>query len=248
MSAPRVVREAAALIIGDELLSGKIRDENIYELARLLRSLGVVLRRVVMVGDDIETISDELRALSARYDLVFTSGGVGPTHDDITVDAVARAFGVSAAVHPELEALLRSAYGARYHAGFERMALAPEGAELFRTEEVPWPTIIMHNVWVLPGVPEVFRMKLRQVASRVEGARQFVTRAVLTRMDEGDLKALLDEVVARFPEVQLGSYPRWRSEEYKTKITFDAATEAALDEAVNAFLQLLPEGEPQGVV
>ncbi|MBX3184058.1 MAG: competence/damage-inducible protein A [Polyangiaceae bacterium] len=248
MSAPRVVREAAALVIGDELLSGKIRDENIYELARLLRSLGVVLRRVVMVGDDLETISDELRALSARYDLVFTSGGVGPTHDDITVDAVARAFDVAAAVHPELEALLRAAYGARYHAGFERMALAPVGAELFRTEEVPWPTIIMQNVWVLPGVPEVFRMKLRQVASRVEGARQFVTRAVLTRMDEGDLKPLLDEVVARFPEVQVGSYPRWRSEEYKTKITFDAATEAALEEAVAAFLQLLPEGEPQGVV
>ncbi len=238
------ISTAAALVIGDELLSGKIREENIHELAKVLRSLGIRLVRVNVVGDDLPTIAQDVRELSDKYDVVFTSGGVGPTHDDITIDAVAHAFGVAAAVNPEVEALLKRAYGERYHAGHQRMALVPDGAVLRCTEEVPWPTIVMRNVWVLPGVPEVFRMKLLLLKCHLVGAHRFVSRAVLTQMDEGDLKPLLDQVVVAFPEVAVGSYPRWRSAEYKTKITFDAASEAEVDAALQAFLKLLPPGEP----
>jgi len=238
---------AAALLIGNELLSGKIHEGNLVELARTLRALGVRLRRVVMVPDELEVIANEVRTLSVTHDVVFTSGGVGPTHDDITIEAVAHAFGVRAFVHPEFEALLRTQYGPKMSEGHLRMALVPEGAELVTHEEARWPTVLMKNVWVLPGVPEAFRMKLAVVRDRVRGASRFVTREVLTKMDEPDLKPLLDRVVASHPEVDLGSYPKWFDSQYKTKITFDATDEAKLDAALGDFLALLPEGEPQAV-
>jgi molybdopterin-biosynthesis enzyme MoeA-like protein len=138
-------------------------------------------------------------------------------------------------------------YGARMTDGHLRMALVPEGAELVTHDETRWPTVLMKNVWVLPGVPEAFRMKLAVVRSRVHGAVQFVSKAVLTKMDEPDLKPLLDRVVANHPEVDVGSYPKWFDERYKTKITFDATDTAKLERAVEDFVAQLPEGEPQSI-
>jgi molybdenum cofactor synthesis domain-containing protein len=246
MSAP--VHTAAALLIGNELLSGKIHEGNLVELARTLRAGGVRLCRVVMVPDEMVVIAREVRALSDAHDVVFTSGGVGPTHDDITLEAVAEAFGVRAVVHPEFEALLRNVYGARMTPGHLRMALVPEGAELVRHEETRWPTVLMRNVWVLPGVPEAFRMKLAVVRDRVRGPKPFLTREVLTNMDEPDLKPLLDRVVASHPEVDVGSYPKWFDSRYKTKITFDTTDADKLEAAVGEFLSLLPPGEPQSAI
>jgi molybdenum cofactor synthesis domain-containing protein len=238
---------AAALLVGNELLSGKVHEGNLVELAKTLRSVGVRLRRVVMVPDDMDVIAEEIRALSAAHDVVFTSGGVGPTHDDITIEAVAKGFGVRALVHPEFEALLRAVYGERMTEGHLRMALVPEGAELVSHPETRWPTVLMKNVWILPGVPEAFRMKLAVVRDRVRGAETFVTREVLTKMDEPDLKPLLDRVVAAHPDVDVGSYPKWFDARYKTKITFDATDPAKLEAALATFLAGLPEDEPQSV-
>ena len=243
----RVVSTAAALLIGNELLSGKIRDENLFDLARTLRSIGVRLERVLMVEDDREIIAREVRQLSDAFDVVFTSGGVGPTHDDLTLESVADAFGVKALFDDQLEALLRRSYGDRFREGHRRMALVPEGAELVATGEVPWPTVVMRNVWVLPGVPQVFRMKLLAVRERLQGSHTFISRSVFTRMDEGHLKPLLDEIVAAHPEVDVGSYPRWGHPDYRTKLTFDGATQASVDAALDAFVALLPDGEPQSV-
>jgi len=240
-------RTAAALLIGNELLNGKIHESNLVELARTLRAVGVRLRRVVMVPDEIDVIADEVRALHPAYDVVFTSGGVGPTHDDITIEAIAKAFGVPAVVDATFEAMMKSVYGDRMTEGHRRMALVPLGADLVTLDEVKWPTIRMKNVWVLPGVPEAFRMKLAVVRHHVKGAAQFVTREVFTRMDETDLKPLLDRVVAGHPDVDVGSYPKWFDSRYKTKITFDATDAAKLDAAFEEFLGLLPEGEPQPV-
>jgi molybdenum cofactor synthesis domain-containing protein len=238
---------AAALLVGSELLSGKVHEANLVELAKTLRAGGVRLRRVVMVPDDMQVIADEVRVLSTSHDVVFTSGGVGPTHDDITIEAVALAFGVRAVVHPEFEALLRGVYGERMTDGHLRMALVPEGAELVSHVETRWPTVRMKNVWILPGVPEAFRMKLAVVRDRVRGSAEFVTCEVLTKMDEPDLKPHLDRVVAAHPEVDVGSYPKWFDSRYKTKITFDATDRQKLESAVAEFLSLLPEGEPQSV-
>ncbi|HVW25329.1 MAG TPA: molybdopterin-binding protein [Polyangiaceae bacterium] len=238
---------AAALLVGNELLSGKVHEANLVNLARTLRALGVRLERAVMVPDVMQVIADEVRALSNAYDVVFTSGGVGPTHDDITLEAVALAFGVRAVVHPEFETLLHTVYGDKMTEGHLRMALVPEGAALVRHEETRWPTVRMKNVWVLPGVPEAFRMKLAVVRAHVRGASQFFSREVFTKMDEPDLKPLLDRVVAGHPDVDVGSYPKWFDVRYKTKITFDATDEAKLEAAVQEFVSALPAGEPQTV-
>jgi molybdenum cofactor synthesis domain-containing protein len=240
-------KTAAALVIGNELLSGKVEEANVHVLARALRSLGIELQRVVIVLDDVEVIAHEVKELSKSHDWLFTSGGVGPTHDDVTVRAVALAFGVPIIEEPTLASMLREHYQERCTDGHLQMALVPEGASLESHESVRWPTIRLGNTWLLPGVPEIFRMKLAVVVDRLAGATSFVSRAVFTKMDEGDLKALLDRVVERFPDVGVGSYPKWHDPTYKTKLTFDGRDSGRVDEARDAFIALLPEGEPQRI-
>ena len=247
MSADGPPKTAAALIIGNELLSGKVEEANLAVLARTLRGLGVDLRRVVMVLDDVETITTEVRALASSHDWLFTSGGVGPTHDDVTIEAVAKAFGVPVVMSEEMERMLRAHYGAACTEGHLRMALIPEGAELETTEEVKWPTVRMRNTWVMPGIPEVFLMKIPVVVAKIGQGLAFISRAVYTKMDEGNLKPLLDEVVKLFPDVLVGSYPRWLGASYRTKLTFDGRDEARVLAARDAFVATLPPGEPQNV-
>jgi molybdenum cofactor synthesis domain-containing protein len=240
-------KTAAALVIGNEILSGKIEDKNVAELARLLRELGIRLARVVMVADELDVIAREVIELSRAHDWLFTSGGVGPTHDDVTIDGVAKAFGVDVVTAPEMAEMIRAHYRERCTDNHLRMARVPSGAVLEVTEEVHWHTVRMKNVWCLPGVPEVFRMKLSVVRAHIGKGPRFVSVAVFTKMDEGELKPLLDRVVAAFPDVEVGSYPKWHDPLYKTKITFDGRDEARVDAARSAFVATLPAGEPQEI-
>jgi molybdenum cofactor synthesis domain-containing protein len=242
---------AAILVIGNEILSGKVEEANVAVLARELRKLGIFLRRVVVVPDEIDTIAVEVTQLAQTHDWLFTSGGVGPTHDDVTIEAVAKAFGVRVVSSPEMETMLRAHYKERCTEGHLRMALVPEGAGLEVNAEVRWPTIRLRNTWLLPGIPEVFKMKLPVVIERVRvqasTAQPFVTHAVYVKMDEGDLKPLLDRVVAAFPDVSVGSYPKWLDPTYKTKLTFDGQDAPRAKAARDAFVASLPQGEPQRV-
>jgi molybdopterin-biosynthesis enzyme MoeA-like protein len=238
---------AAALVIGNELLSGKVEEANLAVLARALRGLGIWLRRAVFVLDDADTIAHEVAVLAKAHDWLFTSGGVGPTHDDVTIEAVARAFGVPVVTSPLMESMLRDHYQERCTPGHLRMALVPEGAALETTAEVGWPTVRFRNVWLMPGIPEVFRMKIPVVVAKLGQGRAFVSRAVYTKMDEGDLKPLLDRVVERFPDVDVGSYPKWHDPSYKTKLTFDGRDDERVLAARDAFVGMLPQGEPQRV-
>jgi molybdopterin-biosynthesis enzyme MoeA-like protein len=240
-------KTAAALVIGNELLTGKVEEANVVFLARTLRGLGIELRRVVMILDDVDQIAAEVKALASTHDWLFTSGGVGPTHDDVTVMGVAKAYGVNVIEEPVLATMLRDHYKERITDGHLRMALVPEGAILEVTPEVRWPTIRIANTWLLPGIPEIFRMKLATVIARVGAGVSFVSRSVFTKMDEGDLKPLLDQIVDRFPDVGVGSYPKWQDPTYKTKLTFDGRSPDRVDAARDAFLALLPAGEPQRV-
>jgi molybdenum cofactor synthesis domain-containing protein len=240
-------KTAAVLLIGNELLTGKVQDENLFVLAKTLAELGIRLRRVVTIPDEIDLIAAEVRSLSEKHTVVFTSGGVGPTHDDLTVEGVARAFGVAVVESATMAAMLRGHYRERCNEAHLRMALIPEGAELTSNTEIAWPTIVMRNVWLLPGIPEVFRMKLSHVRERLGGGRPFVSRAVYTKLDEGELKPLLDAIVATHPDVEVGSYPKWSDPSYRTKLTFDGQETDIVARAVAAFLKLLPEGEPQRV-
>ena len=240
-------KTAAALVIGNELLSGKVADVNVHALATTLRGLGIELRRVVMILDDLDVIEREVRELSRTHDHLFTSGGVGPTHDDVTIAGVARAFGVPVVEEPSLAKMLRDHYQERTTAGHLQMAKIPEGAALESHDSLRWPTIRMQNTWLLPGVPEIFKMKLTVVSERLAGGASFLSRAVYTKMDEGDLKPLLDAVVERFPDVGVGSYPKWSNESYRTKLTLDGRDAGRVDAARDAFLALLPAGEPQPI-
>jgi molybdenum cofactor synthesis domain-containing protein len=240
---------AAILVIGNEILSGKVEEANVSVLARELRALGILLDRVVVVPDDVDTIAKEVTELAGTHDWLFTSGGVGPTHDDVTIEAVAKAFGVAVVSSPEMEAMLRAHYRERCTEGHLRMALIPEGAALEVNAEVRWPTIRLRNTWLLPGIPEVFKMKLPVVVERVRGQARvtlpFVSHAVYVKMDEGDLKPLLDRVVASFADVSVGSYPKWFDPAYKTKLTFDGQDAARVRAARDSFVASLPAGEPQ---
>jgi molybdenum cofactor synthesis domain-containing protein len=240
-------KTAAVVLIGNELLTGKVQDENLFVLAKTLAELGIRLRRVVTIPDEVDIIAAEVKTLSEQHTVVFTSGGVGPTHDDLTVEGVARAFGAAVVESSTLAAMLRGHYRERCNEAHLRMALVPEGAELTSNSEVAWPTIVMRNVWLLPGIPEVFRIKLSHVRERLGGGRPFVSRAVYTKLDEGELKPLLDAVVAAHPEVEVGSYPKWSDPSYRTKLTFDGQEAEPVGRAVETFLKLLPSGEPQRV-
>ncbi len=233
-------KTAAALVIGNEILSGKIEEKNVAELARLLRELGIRLVRVVVVADELDVIAKEVAELSRDHDWLFTSGGVGPTHDDVTIEGVARAFGVPVVPAPEMEEMIRAHYRERCTPNHLRMALVPRGATLEVTDEVRWHTVRIKNVWCLPGVPEVFRMKLAVVKAHIGRAPRFVSLSVFTKMDEGELKPLLDRVVEGFPDVEVGSYPKWHDPLYKTQITFDARDEARARSARDAFVATLP--------
>jgi len=239
----RIAETAAALVIGNELLSGKIQEANLIELARLLRALGIRLIRAVMVPDDLDVIARAVQELRTCADVVFTSGGIGPTHDDVTVEAVARAFGVEAVLEPTLAALLREVYGDRCTDAHLRMALVPRGAELVSNADVRWPTPLMENVYVLPGVPEIFRMRLDAVRSHLTGPRPFVSKAVFLTLDEPELTLPLNQVVAAHPSVEIGSYPKWFDATYKTKVTFDGVDELAVIDAFNAFVALFGENQ-----
>lgn len=236
-----VVETAAILLVGNELLSGKVAEANLFELARTLRALGIRLERALVLPDELDVLSHEIREHSARYGVVFTSGGVGPTHDDVTIEAVSRAFGSEPTLDPTFAALIRGAYGERCTPDHLRMALVPAGSELAASPDGAWPVPVMKNVWMLPGVPEVFREKLPTVRAWLRGPSPFASRAVYTRFDEPRLKSLIDAVVAAHAAVEIGSYPRWFEPSYKTKVTFDGRDEAAVEAATSAFVASLPD-------
>ncbi|MET0792878.1 MAG: molybdopterin-binding protein [Polyangiaceae bacterium] len=240
---PRVVRTAAALVIGNELLTGKISDANVSELARSLRALGIRLSRVVMLPDDVALLAAEIAQLSRNYDVVFTSGGVGPTHDDVTVVAVARAFGLEVVEDPRLAGLIRGVYGERTTDAHLLMARVPVGSVLCGAPEVEWPTPVTNNVWMLPGIPDLFRLKLLTVRAWLRGPTAFVTRTLFLRQEEPLLKPLLDQVVARHPQVEIGSYPKWFDPTYRTQITFDAETAEAAEAALEELRSLVEPGD-----
>ena len=181
--AERMGRTAAHLVIGNEILSGKIQDANTYALAKELRSLGVELRRVVVVPDEIDTIAAEVNALRVTHDYLFTSGGVGPTHDDVTIIAIARALGRRVVRFAEVERLIREYYGSRCTDDHLRMADLVEGTELAVAAETGmWPTFVLGNIFVLPGVPEIYRMKLLTVTDlRGSGSSVRLTAVSLPR-------------------------------------------------------------------
>lgn len=231
---------AAVLVIGNELLSGKIREANVSVLARELFELGVELRRVVFCPDEVEGIVEDLDALRHRHDWVFTSGGVGPTHDDVTIAAVARAFGRKVVRCERLEELLREVIGDDVTEHHLRMALVPEGTELVVEPGGRWPTLLLENVFILPGLPEVFRHKVPAIRERVGAGPPFVSRFVCLSLDEGRIAGVLEELSGLYPDVQIGSYPTWSNPEYRVKVTVDGRDDRRVSEVLDEVRARVP--------
>ncbi len=231
---------AAILVIGNEVLSGKVEEKNARFLIGELRELGVALKCILTIPDEPEEIASAVRNLSARFDFVFTSGGVGPTHDDVTISSIARAFAVPIVRHPELEGMLRRYFGAEIDEARLRLADVPEGAELVYGEDLKYPVMACGNVFILPGVPELFRKKFTAIQERFRVA-PFYLRIVHTLEDEFDIAERLQSVADAHPAVAIGSYPNFVTPEYKVKLTLEAKIEAAVDAAHQALLLVLDQ-------
>jgi molybdenum cofactor synthesis domain-containing protein len=219
---------AAMLVIGDEILTGKVHDSNSHALARVLFSRGVRLRRVVVVPDDVDDIAESLRALSRAHDHVFTSGGIGPTHDDVTYEAVARAFGRTLTLHAPTFERMRAHYIAKdgndgaLNAARRRMAELPSGAEVLLPGANLWvPVVYVENVYVLPGIPSLFELLLDGMKERFTG-EPIHRRLVYTWKPEGDIAAGLDSLQKRYPMVQIGSYPHPGAKDHRGLVTLES--------------------------
>lgn len=236
---------AGILVIGNEVLSGKVEEENARYLVSALRALGIALMRIVVVRDDVEAIAEEVRAMSARYTWVFTSGGVGSTHDDVTLGAVAHAFGVDLVEHPGILGLLEEHFGDRMNQAVRRMAQLPEGTELIGLHELRYPIIRVRNVHVFPGVPEYLRMKFEFLKDRLRTDRPFVLRQIYLSVSEDRIAMALAEEDARFEEVEFGSYPKFDSAEYRTKLTVEGRDP---EQVSAAYASLKARLDPEWVV
>ncbi len=231
-------RSAAIIVIGNEILTGKSEDQNARLLIKELHQLGVALQRIVMIPDDIEEIAKTVGEAAARFDFVFTSGGVGPTHDDMTIEGVARAFARTVVRHPQLEAMLRGYFKEETDEARLRMADVPEGSSLLYDNGLRWPVLMIENVYVLPGVPEHFRSKFEAIRERFRAA-PFFGAVIYTNEDEFDIAGRLNEVAAQHAEVEIGSYPNFGTEDHRVKITIESKEAAGVERVRAALLERL---------
>lgn len=236
---------AALVVVGSEVLSAKVQDENGPWAARRLRELGVQLLEIHTVADRIDEVVEAVDRTRRRADWVFTSGGVGPTHDDVTVCAVSRALGRPVVRCEELAEAIRRIHR-RIHEGAEppaaalRMADVPEGTRLLGDPE--FPTLVAGNVVMLPGVPSFFRRQFDRVAHLLS-APPFRLACVFLAVGEGEVAPLLDRVAHDHPGVEIGSYPRFDGDaDHRVKVTLEAKDLAGVTAALAAVLAVLPAG------
>jgi molybdenum cofactor synthesis domain-containing protein len=224
---------AAIVVIGDEILTAKVQDENSSWLAQRLRALGIDLRRIAVVPDVVTAIAAEVRAASAAHDLVITTGGVGPTHDDVTMAGVALAFGVPLERHPELATLLEKSLRGLDDEAL-RMADLPAGAVLWWEGAIRFPLVVVENVLVFPGVPKLLKLKFDGIAHRLQKGVPVETARLVTTAREADIALRLRTIQDAHPEVAIGSYPQFEREPFTVTITIDSRDPTALAAAVAA--------------
>ena len=216
-----MAKTAGIVVIGNEILSGKTQDENSGYLSRELRGLGVDVRKITVIPDELDLIATEVRDFSKAFDWVFTTGGVGPTHDDLTMDGIAAAFGQKVRRDPELEAILSHFYSSDLIAGNLRMADIPEGARLVGGKGMWFPVIAVENVFIFPGVPEILHRKFDRIKEMFRDA-PYHLREVFLRADEGQIAGILHEILAEYPDLMLGSYPYFDNPVYSIKLTLES--------------------------
>jgi len=233
---------AAMLVIGDEILSGRTRDSNLHHLAGRLTEIGIDLKEARVVGDDHATIVSAVLALSEAHDYVFTSGGIGPTHDDITADAVADAFGAQIGIRADARAILQAHYersGIEFNEARQRMARIPEGATLIENPISFAPGFRIGNVHVMAGVPKIFEAMVAAVLPGLATGKRVLSVSVRVDRPEGEIATALGRTAAAHPGLSFGSYPFFEGARYGTNIVIRGTEEATLEAAGDALRRAL---------
>ncbi|MCU9848570.1 molybdopterin-binding protein [Defluviimonas sp. WL0024] len=236
---------AAILIIGDEILSGRTRDANMHHLAGELTRIGITLKEVRMVADEKPAIVAAVNALRASHDHLFTSGGIGPTHDDITADAVAEAFGLTLGIREDARALLAAHYdraGLEFNAARQRMARIPEGASLIENPISIAPGFSLGNVHVLAGVPNIFQAMVASLLPRLAGGKPLLSQTLRIDQGEGVIAGPLGMLAAEFADLSIGSYPFIQNGAYGANIVIRGSDPARIDLAMSKLAALFPKG------
>jgi len=233
MSSPDSVT-AALIVIGDEILSGRTKDVNIGAVADFCTDLGIDLKEVRVISDETDEIVEAVNALRARYTYVFTTGGIGPTHDDITADAVAKAFGVALPINAQARAMLESRWketGTEVNEARLRMARIPEGADLIVNSVSAAPGFRIGNVHVMAGVPIIMRAMLEALTPTLKGGKKVMSVTVKAAVGEGTVGGPLGELQAQYPDVKMGSYPQMGKDRVMTELVLRSSDAARLEEA-----------------
>jgi molybdenum cofactor synthesis domain-containing protein len=233
---------AAILAIGDELLSGRTKDKNIGHLADVLLLSGIDLKEVRIVADEQPAIVEAVNALRGRYTYLFTSGGIGPTHDDITADAVAAAFGLPCEHDAEAMRLLGEMYTRRemeFTEARQRMARMPRGARHIANPVSTAPGFIVENVYVMAGVPQVFQAMVDNILPELATGTPMLTRALACPYGEGDIGTLLGAVQKAHPQTSIGSYPMYDGQRFSTELVVRARDQQVLDAAAEAIVAMI---------
>lgn len=235
---------AAMLVIGDEILSGRTRDANMHYLAGALTKHGIALKEVRIVSDDRQAIIDGVNALRAAYDTVVTSGGIGPTHDDITAEAIAAAFGKPIDVRADARAILEAHYkasGAELNEARLRMARIPEGATLIDNPISAAPGFTLENVHVMAGVPVIFQAMVASVLPTLTGGAPLLSQSIRVDRGEGEIAAQLAALADEFPALSIGSYPFQRDGAFGVNVVVRGSDAAMIDAAMARLAELFPE-------
>lgn len=226
---------AAILVIGDEILSGRTRDSNMHFLANQLTQHGITLAEARIVADDHGAIITALNELRAKWDHVFTSGGIGPTHDDITADAVAAAFGVNIGHRADAMALLQAHYdraGMEFNEARQRMARIPDGAALIDNPISTAPGFTLGNVHVMAGVPKIFEAMVASVLPTLTGGAPLLSQSLRVTRGEGEIAAEFGALAAEFPELSMGSYPFIHNGAHGTNLVIRGTNAGQIDAAM----------------
>jgi molybdenum cofactor synthesis domain-containing protein len=239
---------ACVLIIGNEILSGRTRDANLAFLGERLNALGVRLTEARVIPDQEDVIVDTLNEVRRRFDYVFTTGGIGPTHDDITARCVARAFGVPLIQHPEALAILEAHYPpGELNDARRRMANTPEGATLIENPVSKAPGFQIGNVFVMAGIPSIMQAMFESLKHRLTGGMPLLTKAVAVALPESYLAPGLGAIQARYPEVEIGSYPFYRMGVFGVRLVLRSTDATRLGSATGEARKLVRElgGKPE---
>lgn len=237
---------AAMLVIGDEILSGRTRDANLHYLAGELSKAGIDLREARVVSDQREAIIAAVQSLSKAYDHLFTSGGIGPTHDDITAECVAEAVGAPISVRDDARVILQAHYdrqGIEMNDTRLRMARIPEGAELIENPVSAAPGFSIRNVHVMAGIPAIFQAMLASLLPRLTGGTPLISRSIRISRGEGDIAETLSELAEEYPHLAIGSYPALVNGAFKVNVVVRGPDEGEVDRAIKYLADTYPDAE-----